>query len=52
MQEEWATIIDGSFIIISVTLWSINELIINDTGIQLSAVLFISFGWLFTSGTP
>ena len=42
MKREWDTIVDGSFIIIAVVLYSINETLIKKTGIQLSGVLFIS----------
>ena len=41
-EDEWVNIIGGSYIIIAVLLWSLNNMIIKDTGIQISGVLFIS----------
>ena len=42
METRWDTLIDGSNVIVSVFLWSVNECLIKKTGIQLSGVLFIS----------
>ena len=41
-EDEWVNIIGGSYVIIAALLWSLNNMIIKGTGIQLSGVLFIA----------